>query len=105
MTLWPEWQDAIATIDDREGRRAAEECLEGRWRKRFKKSLQEQVLAWLETPAEQRKYRSPLSPRQVQAWKTMRIRACLAARERIERSTGRSANPVPAYMERDFASA
>lgn len=99
MDLWPEWQDAIAGIEEAECRRAVIECLAGNWRKTIKKSFQAQVLDWLQTPAGERKYPTPLSRKQVQTWKQMRIRACLAARERIAQSTGVDAS-VPAYMVR-----
>jgi len=59
----PEWEADIASFGFNE--RAARALLQTRsFRNEFRKNMRDQIVAWLETPASERKYKSPLSYRQ-----------------------------------------
>jgi hypothetical protein len=62
---WPEHWVRWAVYDlGTEKRRVIIQLLTANLRSSFKKSLRSQVVEWLETPPEDRKYREPLSVRQ-----------------------------------------
>jgi len=53
----------MITLDLRQ-RRAIRQLMTARLRSKYKISLRAQAQQWLDTPAEERQYKSPLSPRQ-----------------------------------------
>lgn len=63
---WPEaWQRGIARLESMADKMACAKLLATKnFRSEFRKSLRDQLVAWLETPAEARKYGNPFSPRQ-----------------------------------------
>lgn len=62
---WPEaWQRGLARLRFSDRYWAAKLLAVKNFRSAFRKSLRDQIVAWLETPAEERRYGSPLSPRQ-----------------------------------------
>lgn len=63
---WPEsWQRALADIRDTAQRLAAVKLLRTKnFRSDFRRKMRDQIVAWMETPADQRQWASPLSPRQ-----------------------------------------
>ena len=63
---WPEvWQRGLLRLSNTGQRLAAVELLKTKnFRSTFRKSLHDQIVAWLETPSDARRYSSPLSPRQ-----------------------------------------
>ena len=67
---WPEsWQRGLAYGDFSEAQRFGLIKLlrTKKFRSEFRQSLRDQLVAWLETPAEEREYPSPLSPKQFRA--------------------------------------
>jgi hypothetical protein len=67
---WPEqWQRALMLVNERAGMPtllAITELLKTKeFRSPFRKSLRDQIVEWMETPEEDRKYRLPLSQRQI----------------------------------------
>jgi hypothetical protein len=63
---WPEaWQRGISALGSFEDKLACAKLLTTKsFRSEFRKSIRDQLVAWLETPAESRKYKNPFSPRQ-----------------------------------------
>ena len=65
---WPEaWQRGLATLEFDCRYWAAKLLKTKKFRSEFRASLRNQIVAWLETPAVERKYGSPLSWRQWEA--------------------------------------
>ena len=64
---WPEtWQRALMRMPDRGERIALIDLLRVKaFRSEFRRSLRFQVEAWLDTPVEERRFETPLSPRQL----------------------------------------
>lgn len=59
----PKWESDVKFFGFNE--KAARDILKVRnFRNEFRKKLRDQIVAWLNTPKEERKYHSPLSPRQ-----------------------------------------
>lgn len=65
-TEWSEvWQRGLRRLSNTGQRLAAVELLKTKnFRSTFRKSLRDQIVAWLETPSDERRHSSPLSPRQ-----------------------------------------
>lgn len=62
---WPEaWQRAVKDVGGGAERAAMVALLGAVCRSEFRAKMREQIITWIETPSDQRKYRSPLSPRQ-----------------------------------------
>lgn len=62
---WSEaWQRGFRTMDVAERMAASTLLRTKNFRSPFRKSLRDQIVAWLETPGDDRKYRSPLSRNQ-----------------------------------------
>jgi hypothetical protein len=62
---WPEvWQRALADMNVSHRLAVVKLLKVKNFRSAFRKSLRDQIVAWMETPVEGRKYRSPLSARQ-----------------------------------------
>jgi hypothetical protein len=76
------WQRGLRGLDMAECMAAATLLKTKNFRSEFRKSLRDQIVAWLETPAEERKYRSPLSARQWEA--LIGDRGAIAAKRRSE---------------------
>lgn len=69
---WPEpWQRSLLAVKARDGEAALLACIEllttRSFRSAFRASLHDQLVAWLETPEEDRRYDSPFSRRQWEA--------------------------------------
>jgi hypothetical protein len=69
---WPEqWQRALLLVKERAGMPALAAVVKllqtKTFRSTFRKSLRDQIVEWMETPEEERKYKLPLSPRQFDA--------------------------------------
>ena len=75
---WPEaWQRGLAGLSFADRAAACKLLRTKKFRSSFRKSLRDQIVSWLETPADQRRYESPLSARQWAAislptWQTQR---------------------------------
>lgn len=66
---WPEaWQRGLLHLNSAEKTGCIKLLRTKKFRSEFRKSLYEQLVAWLETPADERKYSSPFSPKQ---WGTL----------------------------------
>jgi len=69
---WPEtWQRALMLVKERAGMPAVLAIVNllktKEFRSPFRRSLRDQIVEWMETPEEDRKYKLPLSPRQFDA--------------------------------------
>lgn len=62
---WPEaWQRGLLEFSSAETLACAKLLATKKFRSSFRESLRDQLVVWLETPAEERKFNSPFSPRQ-----------------------------------------
>lgn len=62
---WPEsWQRALLEMGSAETLACIKLLKPKKLRSEFRKSLKAQLLAWIETPADERKYNTPFSPKQ-----------------------------------------
>lgn len=68
---WPEsWQRGLAGMSFADRAAACKLLNTKKFRSNFRKSLRDQIVTWFETPAEARRYDSPLSARQ---WETIAL--------------------------------
>ena len=65
---WPEaWQRGLLELESFEQFVCAKLLATKNFRSSFRKSCRDQLVAWLETPVEERRYESPLSSRQMES--------------------------------------
>jgi hypothetical protein len=91
---WPEaWQRGLHRFGTVEARLAAVKLLKTKkFRSDFRKSLHDQLVAWLETPADQRQHRSPFSGRQ---WEVLLDTYTHREAKRLEENLYRSNRYAP----------